>query len=257
MLKNYKINHLLPHDRKGEAEVVSIEYDKLFGRDLAWELSASLHSEQMGAFIAFLKNLYLSTKSIYPKKIEDVFTSFRDYSKILDGGNEPKIVIFSNEPVLLSESNGRAFGVSSATKESIKNANMRPFLESVADFYGMNYDDYIGSFNVNHSPSLEEYADEGILMIPVIPVANSAIPLAYRNETITLMYQIIESIAMNTADAVFVLTDPYQEVFEPLLVRQDHAIIKSYELEKPSSFISKAYDMYRKDKNVGNYSIMF
>ena len=262
-MSNMIINHILPHESKSEVEVLSINYAELIGEDLALELSTYLHSNMHSAFMGFLKNLYVTASKVYPKKPEDVFTSFRDYSKILNNGDEPKIVIFDNEVVPHHLSTGRAFSMYKHMVGIEKSTKMKMFLESVAKYYGMKFEDYVSAFETNHEISLEAYADEGILTIPLSPISSSVVSYAYHRNTLTMMYKMLEVMVLNSTDTVFVLTDPFQEVIEPLLQRHKFSVIKSYELEDPSSFIDIAVSQYLKNvnngefKGEGRYSIMF
>ena len=253
-----KVKHLLPCPNSQESEILEVDYTKLMGKELTVELNNFLHTEYMAALMSFIKNLYKQKQLIYPRKIEDIFRVYRDYSEMMSSpATEPKVVIMTNEPLPYRESNGRAYGLYSCEEYQAKSSNLRPFIESIADHYAIDFNDYIRVLGVNHDISLDSYVEEGILMLPVIPVADGNDSLAYNSNFLPLTYNLIETITMNSCDTIFVFTNPFQEMFQPLLDRQGYTIIKTYELDNPLTFIDKIAEVHNSHTNEGKHSIVF
>lgn len=227
------------HSVPGIDDSITVDWNKLLGESASYEVLDILNSNYASALVFFLRNIYSETAKVYPIAVEDAFQSFRDYSKVLETGDDPSVVIFSNEPIAHNKSNGRGFGVYPFIGYE-KISQIRTITNAIAKHYGIDGDDYLKN-PANHDCTLESLVDDNVLSIPLSLVAHKTVSGGYMQFFLPLMYKFIESLSLNACNTIFVLTDPAQEIILPLLQKRDHPVIKSYELEDPATFIDEIH----------------
>jgi len=185
-------------------------------------------NDYMGKIMSFLVNAY-KTSTVYPLQ-KNVFKPF-----ILTPFDKVRVVIIGTEPY--TTSNGdvpTATGLAFANDED--NINLSPELRNIhraVELYC--YD----GLKVNFDITLEEWAEQGVLLLNSSLTVNKYKPGSHSSIWIPFVEEVIKSLNSNTNGLHFVFWGEGANRFKPLVNGLFHYI---YEFESPSKVKTLNYD---------------